>query len=486
MSSLDQAETFVYALLGGVFFGLYPSQIKTPAVIRAAPSPVVFQAYKSAVVFASGFLFLLPRLLSDLPHGQTAAFVFSKWGFLAAFFWIPAGLTTIASVPMVGMGMVVAISSASNAILSFSIETALGINRMKAHACGSSCVFYLAPLWLMTTVLSILVMLFPGKFVALARRYCFQKQKCECDTRYDPVGGDELENGHLDAKSCVAMPEVDKVEVENTTSVRNSYDGNNKDKSEDHILRCPSVEMTSMNISVESASFTDIVIDDCEARQAISGNPGTAVYQYVLGTVLAMIAGTLSVGQFLSITLGRYYEEFKANCSATVGSPFIVRSAGNVYSSESVSPSNNSDNALSEFECPWYIEEQFDKMGSWYASFGIGAALVTVGYLCLYICLRGWMGETNTFPDFHWNILKSAGLKAGVLWTLGNCFTTLAVARGGTAIAMPQVLSFNLIASGGYGILVYGEGENRAERIVWTVGALISLLSTLLLGAEKA
>ena len=170
----DDVQTFAYSFLGGVFFGLYPSQIKTEEVLRAAPHPIVFQVYKTACVFCGGFLFLLPRLLGLVdaaPEGEHV-FVFSWWGLISAFFWIPAGLATIFSVPKVGMGMVMAVSSASNALASFTIFTAIGINQMKLHECGQDCRFYIAPLWLCGTILGILIMVFPQKVMQAQRRQC--------------------------------------------------------------------------------------------------------------------------------------------------------------------------------------------------------------------------------------------------------------------------------------------------------------------------
>eukprot|EP00729_Bicosta_minor_P031962 gene31962-34706_t len=54
-------SSFVLAAIGGLMMGVYPAAIKTRAVVRARPHPVVFQLYKSFWVFVTGFLFLLPR-----------------------------------------------------------------------------------------------------------------------------------------------------------------------------------------------------------------------------------------------------------------------------------------------------------------------------------------------------------------------------------------------------------------------------------------
>ena len=58
--------TLTYAVLGGLFMGTYPVPIKTKAVLKANVHPVIFQLYKSTVVFLCGFLFLIPDLVWPL------------------------------------------------------------------------------------------------------------------------------------------------------------------------------------------------------------------------------------------------------------------------------------------------------------------------------------------------------------------------------------------------------------------------------------
>jgi hypothetical protein len=110
--------------------GLYPAAIKTPTVLAAAPHPVVFQCYKSFWVFAVGWLLLLPRLVSR-PDGEPL-FVFTKWGLVGAATWIPSGLCTIISVPMIGMGNVMTLSAATSAVLSFVVFVSLGLAKVKS------------------------------------------------------------------------------------------------------------------------------------------------------------------------------------------------------------------------------------------------------------------------------------------------------------------------------------------------------------------
>ena len=101
----------LYALLGGFFMGTYPVPIKSPRVLEADVHPVVFQCYKSLLVFLTGFLFLVPRALGPRDDG-TAVFEFSWWGVASAAGWIPSGLTTIFAVPIIGVGLTVAVAAA--------------------------------------------------------------------------------------------------------------------------------------------------------------------------------------------------------------------------------------------------------------------------------------------------------------------------------------------------------------------------------------
>ena len=101
-------QTLLYATLGGFCMGTYPLFIKTPTVLRANVAPIVFQLYKAIVVFLCGFLFLIPRAIHLHHHPTTTTtpdeplFVFSYWGFASAALWVPSGLCTITSVPLVG------------------------------------------------------------------------------------------------------------------------------------------------------------------------------------------------------------------------------------------------------------------------------------------------------------------------------------------------------------------------------------------------
>ena len=137
--------------------GTYPAFIKTKTVVQANVPPIIFQLYKTAWVFVLGFLFLIPRSFHPRVIGEPL-FVFSWWGFMSAVLWVPAGMTTIASVPMVGMGYQVATACSFSSLLSFIIFTTLASNgsSMKAHSCGHNCTYYLAPFYLILMIAGML------------------------------------------------------------------------------------------------------------------------------------------------------------------------------------------------------------------------------------------------------------------------------------------------------------------------------------------
>eukprot|EP01052_Picozoa_sp_SAG31_P005433 SAG31_NODE_239_length_19453_cov_5.539888_5_plen_418_part_00 len=147
---------FGFAVLGGSFMGTYPVPIKSKAVQAAEVNPLVFQWYKTTWVFAAGLAFLFFRSLFSR---QQASFVFSWWGIVSALAWVPAGLCTIIAVPIVGVGMSVAVSAATSATISFLVFWLLLGEKIQSYSCGVDCTYYLAPIWLVFAVVGMVGMI---------------------------------------------------------------------------------------------------------------------------------------------------------------------------------------------------------------------------------------------------------------------------------------------------------------------------------------
>jgi hypothetical protein len=83
--------------------GTYPVPIKAKTVRDADVHPIIFQCYKSFWVFTTGVCFLIPAL--GFGTSKTGSFEFSWWAVVSAAAWVPSGVCTIFSVPLLGVSM---------------------------------------------------------------------------------------------------------------------------------------------------------------------------------------------------------------------------------------------------------------------------------------------------------------------------------------------------------------------------------------------
>ena len=187
-------------------------------------------------------------------------------------------------------------------------------------------------------------------------------------------------------------------------------------------------------------------------------------FPWSVGVVAAFMTGVFSAAQYGAVTAGKQYEMGRAHCL---------------------------HNAT---KCPANLIEQFDSLGSWMVSFGIGSMLVTLlVLLCLFLWRLGCRliipdteeGRLPLLPPFHFYIMLKPGSIAGSFWVLGNMFTVLAVVTGGNAISTPQVVSSQLITSGLWGIFYYRE-IRKGNAVLWASCAIFTLVMMVLLGFEKA
>jgi hypothetical protein len=185
----------LYAIIGGFFMGSYPVPIKSRSVLRAHVHPIIFQCYKSFWVFVTGFGFIALRAI----RGDTPVFAFSWWGVISAVAWIPSGLTTIFSVPMIGMGMAVVVSTGAGAVSSFLVFWLVFGERIKKHEVLGSTV-YLAPVWLACILIGMAGLTFGPKLkVAPSARKIAQKTDRRKERPYQKVvEGSESD----DAEKC--------------------------------------------------------------------------------------------------------------------------------------------------------------------------------------------------------------------------------------------------------------------------------------------
>lgn len=397
----SQIIALILAIVGGAFNGAYPLFIKTPRVIAANVHPVIFQCYKSGMVFLTGFLFLIPRAIHYHAHPEkdSALYEFTYWGMVSAAAWVPSGITTIFAVPRIGMSMTMAVSSATSSVLSFLVFWLVFNSKMKEYSCGHNCTYYRAPIFLATTVLGMFCMIFSKK---VAKKFGFK--------------------GESDA---------------------------DLDREREALLSKPAInELGEMD------------------RGATSKSASSAAARYLAGMLSATLSGTFGALQYGLYTFGKK-QEF------------------NNYKHLGCTEKNKTT-------CPASLIEEFNTFGSWFVSFGFGAAAMVCLVLTVVAFVEGQKppkGEPKQclkYPSFNWKVLKIMGVAAGTFWVLGNFLNTTAVEMGGNAVVMAQSLSSSIITSGLLGIFYYGEGGSKPAMIVWALAAAWTLASMILLGLEKS
>jgi hypothetical protein len=446
-------QTLLYATLGGFFMGSYPLFIKTPSVLSANVAPIVFQLYKAIVVFLCGFLFLIPRAihLHHITNPDEPLFVFSYWGFASAALWVPSGLCTITSVPLVGMGFQVATACSFSSLLSFVVFTVVVHHgtTMKRHSCGNDCTYYLAPLWLCMMVVGMLSMVFVSTIVQhpWCATWVGPKMKvCDDDGDDGDDGDDDGDGVHRVQDGGRHRSDRDLgIESQHLIKHRTTL-GRNDDPTRSIQASMPQPSQRRAGLHDDITSFRP---------------PSTATW--TLGVLLSISSGAFSSCQYGVVEWGKEQEMARFNCSTVLSNHSSVTTA-----SAAATP------------CPWQVTEQFNQQGSWFVSFGIGALVVTVLLLGVSVACNG-----GRCPSMHWHVLKTAGLSAGLFWVVGNAFITLAVTTGGNAVGVPQSLAAMLITSGSWGMLYYKEGGSVVERYVWVFFALFTLVAMVLLGLEK-
>jgi len=121
-------------------------------------------------------------------------------------------------------------------------------------------------------------------------------------------------------------------------------------------------------------------------------------------------------------------------------------------------------------------------------SFGIGAIIVTaIFWILLFIYHATQNGSLELgrkcLPSMHLKALLVPGIIAGTLWSIGNIGAILSVTYLGQSIGF-SIVQCQMIVSGLWGIVWFGEIQGIKAVIGWMASALLTLVSIILLGRE--
>ena len=130
------------------------------------------------------------------------------------------------------------------------------------------------------------------------------------------------------------------------------------------------------------------------------------------------------------------------------------------------------------------FDERFYPLGSWLALFGVSAVACTLVVYAI-VALYYYFCTNQAVPRLQLRVMFWPGLGAGLCWSAGNIFGTLAVEMGGNAVTLGQVNTVQLVASGVWGLLWYKEIRGW-HALAWVVAAIFCVVMVVLLGFEKA
>lgn len=226
-------------------------------------------------------------------------------------------------------------------------------------------------------------------------------------------------------------------------------------------VRCPRRSWSNVRQASDPSQGEYCESLQCEQARPSVGETGASgngvragsAGSFALGILFAVFCGVFSAVQFGIVTEGKKIAQRSSGCD--------------------IRPESCSD----------ALKEQFDDTGSWFTTFGIGAASVTIllqGGLSASSLLQG-----KPVPSLQLKTLGVPGSIAGFCWVVGNIFQTLAVIRGGNAVMMPANQALQLLTSGMWGLLYYKEMRDPRRIVCWCFAAAWLVASMILLGQEK-
>lgn len=351
-------------------------------------------------------------------------FEFHWLGLLSACMWVPAGLCNIACVPLAGVGACAVASSCVASVASFCVGIWLG-ETVKPHEVYGHVIYY-APLYILGVCAGMVALVLAPRWVGAGSPFAAYVSPSD--------------QGRNDALRPLRRPAPPRAAAAGSRGFFGVYS--------------PARRMLSCDDAIERALYDNSPILSPRHHEPTDLEPDLMKPAFS-GVVHSLIA---TAADRRSLLLG-YLLACIAGCFAAGMYTVVAIAKRGATSAESVDP-----------------------LGSWGVSFGLGAALGTIVAAALVACTyaaAGW-----PLPPMRWGVAWVPGASAGIVWTVGNVFTTLAVAGGGSAVVMAQNQATNLVTAGLWGLVLYREHKGRAA-LAWAAAALFTVAMVVLLSFEK-
>jgi glucose uptake protein GlcU len=141
---------------------------------------------------------------------------------------------------------------------------------------------------------------------------------------------------------------------------------------------------------------------------------------------------------------------------------------------------------------PLHYAKQYDGLtgAAYVVSFAGGAVIVTVamlGAMYLYrVIIQGesWGAAFDCLPEWHFREMGGRGLLAGVLYSVGNFASIIAVTFLGQGIGY-SACQMQLLVSGLWGVFYFQEIKSKTSIVKWFLSAACALTGILWLAYER-
>lgn len=403
-------------------FGSFGVPVKSKVARSIDIDPLVMQSYKTAMCFLTSWLFLLIR-------GEEVTF--TPWGIVSGLFWVPGGVATIYAIKTAGLAIGIGVGSSFIVLVSFS----WGIfffdehvhSRIQACSAVGCMLFGLAGMayYSAPTV----------AHASHARAPEENPRSGDFDDAFDDAYYHAVSPENLNF-----LPPSEAFETEYTSMDVEA------DAAEEH-----GASSDNCNNGLEDNDDIDESMErlDVPMIQAVDYSEEETPHVVFCWGFLRLQERTLGILAALVVT-------------GIWGGSIMV---------------------------PMQFAPNVDKGLPFLTSFAIGATLVTLSFWLLrYLCLchkhsYSFSTAYRALPSFHFKKMWPYGCGCGLLWSIGNFFSIVAVENLGEGVGY-SACQASMLVSGLWGIFYFKEIEGTDAILKWYASASITALGIILLSYE--
>jgi len=199
-----------------------------------------------------------------------------------------------------------------------------------------------------------------------------------------------------------------------------------------------------LNSDAPTASTLSVSVglEDVSVLLPEEAKPNSARHEYVVGVLLAMLAGLCSAMKFAVKHIGEQIE-------------------------------SGSDN----------VDAKFGIFESYMISFGLGCAITTPLYFAVFALWQKGI-QHKEMPSIEFPVMKIFGFFAGAVWFAAYMCQQASNDIGGGAAMGPAASASKLVVSGLWGLLYYREIRGPAKIMCWILSAAWTITFMILLTSE--